>query len=333
MIYVEVDRRRRRTPPWRRRRWRRSSLRRQAGGGPGEHRGVESSQNPATALATRLTAVRDGAARRHGDRALGQRTARRVEGRRGSGPAGPRAPRFRGRRDGLGRRRRPRSTRATCSASALPSTSREPLITRVVIDLARKIPYTVESVGDELRVLFTRAAEAATAPVAPAAAPAAATGRGRRAGAARPAPSTPVREDAPVITNTDLAPAAASPGDAGPGTNAAQTDDRRSAARRAAAGGRDGQRRASRATRSRFDFQGADLRAVLRTFAEISGLNIVIDPTINGHGRRLAARRAVGSGARHHSQGQQARLRRRRHGRAHRAARRCWRRKKRSGAS
>jgi type IV pilus assembly protein PilQ len=31
------------------------------------------------------------------------------------------------------------------------------------------------------------------------------------------------------------------------------------------------------------DFQGADLRAVLRTFAEISGLNIVIDPTIQGN--------------------------------------------------
>ena len=30
------------------------------------------------------------------------------------------------------------------------------------------------------------------------------------------------------------------------------------------------------------DFQGADLRAVLRTFADISGLNIVIDPSING---------------------------------------------------
>jgi type IV pilus assembly protein PilQ len=30
------------------------------------------------------------------------------------------------------------------------------------------------------------------------------------------------------------------------------------------------------------DFQGADLRAVLRTFSEISGLNMVIDPTING---------------------------------------------------
>jgi type IV pilus secretin PilQ/predicted competence protein len=31
-----------------------------------------------------------------------------------------------------------------------------------------------------------------------------------------------------------------------------------------------------------FDFQGADLRAVLRTFAEISGLNIVIDPAVQG---------------------------------------------------
>ena len=30
------------------------------------------------------------------------------------------------------------------------------------------------------------------------------------------------------------------------------------------------------------DFQGADLRAVLRTFSEISGLNLVIDPTVSG---------------------------------------------------
>ena len=30
------------------------------------------------------------------------------------------------------------------------------------------------------------------------------------------------------------------------------------------------------------DFQGADLRSVLRTFAEISGLNVVIDPSIQG---------------------------------------------------
>ena len=30
------------------------------------------------------------------------------------------------------------------------------------------------------------------------------------------------------------------------------------------------------------DFQGVDLRAVLRTFAEITGLNLVIDPDVKG---------------------------------------------------
>ena len=46
--------------------------------------------------------------------------------------------------------------------------SREPLITRVVIDLARKLPYTVEQIGDELRVLFRRAVDTAAAAVTPA---------------------------------------------------------------------------------------------------------------------------------------------------------------------
>ena len=48
------------------------------------------------------------------------------------------------------------------------------------------------------------------------------------------------------------------------------------------------------------DFQGADLRAVLRTFAEISGPQHRDRPDDPGHGRRVAARRAVGPGARHH---------------------------------
>ena len=62
--------------------------------------------------------------------------------------------------------------------------SRQPLITRVVIDLARKIPYTVETVGEELRVLFKKAvdkavetAAAITEPVL--APPVAETARGR----------------------------------------------------------------------------------------------------------------------------------------------------------
>ena len=37
--------------------------------------------------------------------------------------------------------------------------SREPLVTRVVIDLARKLPYTVEQIGEDLRVMFRRAVD------------------------------------------------------------------------------------------------------------------------------------------------------------------------------
>ena len=55
----------------------------------------------------------------------------------------------------------------------------------------------------------------------------------------------------------------------------------------------------------RLDFQGADLRSVLRVFADISGLNMVIDPDVQGHGRHRAERSAVGPGARRHPAGQQ----------------------------
>lgn len=107
---------------------------------------------------------------------------------------------------------------------------REPLITRVVIDLARQIPYTIETAGEEIRVLFTRAVEATTT-------------------LAVPAP--PVQIAAAPISPLP------------PSTNA------------------QGQRTFG-GDPITLDFQGADLRAVLRTFADISGLNIVIDPSIQG---------------------------------------------------
>jgi len=174
----------------------------------------------------------------------------------------------------------------------------EPLLTRVVIDLARKMPYTVQTIGEELRVLFTRAAEAAAVAVTPAA---------------------PVREETPLTTNTESAPvvrapeptpapaptAAAAPAAPAPtasaptapapaaaapapssqaaptGTAAAQTV--------AALSNQPAPAQAAQPAAPRFsghpvtfDFQSADLRAVLRTFADISGLNIVIDPTIQG---------------------------------------------------
>jgi len=137
--------------------------------------------------------------------------------------------------------------------------STEPLITRVVIDLVKKIPYTVETAGEELRVLFTRAAEAAVAMVTP-------------AEPDRPAPSAE--------------PAAAAVPVQAPATSGAAV---LAAAQTPAPAVQVGQAEPAEPSQPRFtghpvtfDFQGADLRAVLRTFAEISGLNVVIDPTIQG---------------------------------------------------
>ena len=129
---------------------------------------------------------------------------------------------------------------------------RAPLVTRVVMDLSRAAEYRVESSrdGQDLTVVFDEPAQdpiaVLTAPPPPA-----------RAQVAPPAIQAP-----PVaVPPQQPAPTAPVPGPASLGTT----------------------------TPTRYtghpvslDFQGADLRAVLRTFAEISGLNIVIDPTIQG---------------------------------------------------
>lgn len=159
--------------------------------------------------------------------------------------------------------------------------SREPLITRVVVDLKRKLEYRVEAAGadsDEVRVVFAAAASAAPAaapaPVATAVPPA----RDVVAPAAEvPAPAAPAAAappaPAPAPTPAVVVPVAA------PTAPAMQTAAPAPAAQDAQA----------EPARPRFtghpvslDFQGADLRAVLRTFSEISGLNVVIDPSING---------------------------------------------------
>jgi type IV pilus secretin PilQ/predicted competence protein len=175
--------------------------------------------------------------------------------------------------------------------------SREPLITRVVIDLAKRLPYTVEQVGDDLRVLFRRAAETAAAavtsapvkvdepevkapmaddttpevlptavPAAPAPVVVAPVTPAPVVAAVPPAVTAPISQaPLPVPTPSVLAAAAAQP-----------------AAAPLQGVGADGQRQFT-GDPVTLDFQGADLRAVLRTFAEISnGLNIVIDPSIQG---------------------------------------------------
>ncbi len=185
--------------------------------------------------------------------------------------------------------------------------SREPLITRVVIDLAKKLPYTVEQSGNDLRVLFTKTPStftaapvaaravmpadlpvekpivvanettaAVSAPAVPAPAPAAAVPAAATA-VVPPAVVTPAAPVVPIapIAQTPLPvamPASIIAATQQPAVNSLQQNQ----------GTFTGQRQFS-GDPVTLDFQGADLRAVLRTFAEISnGLNIVIDPTIQG---------------------------------------------------
>jgi type IV pilus secretin PilQ/predicted competence protein len=159
--------------------------------------------------------------------------------------------------------------------------SREPLITRVVVDLKRQLPYRVESAGDdgeELRVIFGGAGDTPVA--APAAAEVTPVAPLEPVPVALAAPATPEPvAAAPVVT----VPASAAPAP----TPSAVAPPARPVAMAVAAS--QPQPSAASQTPTRFtghpvslDFQGADLRAVLRTFAEISGLNVVIDPTITG---------------------------------------------------
>ena len=142
--------------------------------------------------------------------------------------------------------------------------SRAPLVTRVVIDLAKQLAYRVEEAGDELRVLFDSVVgNAATAPAPPQTPDILPEPAPSTAGASPAAPTAPV---APAAPGTGQQPAPPPPTiDPSQAPTPVPLNQTR-----------------FQGPPVSLDFQGADLRAVLRTFSEISGLNIVIDPTING---------------------------------------------------
>jgi type IV pilus assembly protein PilQ len=112
----------------------------------------------------------------------------------------------------------------------------------VVFDLDHVVPYTLVPSGDGLKVTFVEE----TDPVADS--PAAATAPVTPAPAAR----TPLQAQAAaaVVSQTPQRPAAGGRTYSGHPVS--------------------------------LDFQGTDLRSVLRTFSEISGLNLVIDPAVQG---------------------------------------------------
>ena len=132
---------------------------------------------------------------------------------------------------------------------------RSPLMTQVTVDLTRAAAYRVESSpdGNDLTLVFD---EPVNDPIA-----------------ALKTPNAPVLRQAPPVGVEARIPP-------GPQVQAV-------AQAQAAPAAQPPQPVAAQAPRYTgnpvsLDFQGADLRAVLRTFSEISGLNLVIDPSING---------------------------------------------------
>jgi type IV pilus assembly protein PilQ len=132
-----------------------------------------------------------------------------------------------------------------------------PLVTEVSMELSRAAAHRLESSADkrELTVVFDN--PVVSAPVAP-----------RTPAAISPLAPAPQQAAVPpvVAPATPVPPAAqqAAGGQAASAPGVPQNPQRYTG------------------HPVSLDFSGADLRSVLRTFAEISGLNIVIDPTIQG---------------------------------------------------
>ncbi|MGE5814025.1 MAG: secretin N-terminal domain-containing protein, partial [Acidobacteriota bacterium] len=182
---------------------------------------------------------------------------------------------------------------------------RVPPVTPVVLDLERKVPFTVQRDGNTVTVTFDDGPQkgAAAAPIASDDAPAATGMVARDADTGELIPiftdltkaagtgsldamsalklataTTPSAQHAPPPPAAKVAPppphaaqvAAPSPASRAPDTaslTGIQTGE--------------GQKQYTGNPVS-LDFQNADLRSVLRTFAEISGLNMVIDPNVQG---------------------------------------------------
>lgn len=162
--------------------------------------------------------------------------------------------------------------------------SRSPLVTRVVVDLKRKVEYAVESAGadgEEVRVVFR--GEPSAPPAAPAAAPVAVPADSVPAGASAAAvPAAALAIVPPPAAPAAAMPVATAPAQPAPAEPAVPQAPAASAPAGAAQEPASGARPRFTGHPVSLDFQGADLRAVLRTFSEISGLNVVIDPSITG---------------------------------------------------
>lgn len=174
--------------------------------------------------------------------------------------------------------------------------SHDPLVTRVVVDLQQRLPYRIERVGEGGRDLtivlgdhaapvaeaipaIDPAAAAASAPAAAESAEAPAATPAPAVVAADPAPpAVPVPVPVPVALATVAAPV---PAEVEAPVPSASPSGTAALAQGSTFGSREAPQFSGHAIT--LDFQGVDLRAVLRTFAEVSELNLVIDPEVKGN--------------------------------------------------
>jgi type IV pilus assembly protein PilQ len=164
--------------------------------------------------------------------------------------------------------------------------SRDPLVTRVVIDLDHDVAHRVETVGADERALKVTFRERTAARPMPAASVAPAPAQDRKeaapptptAGGAKAPPPRETKAPPPQETKVAAPQETQNARPAPPVTPkpAVQTPESPAVPAAPAHG------KVYTGHPISLDFQGADLRAVLRTFAEISGLNIVIDPAVQG---------------------------------------------------
>jgi type IV pilus assembly protein PilQ len=152
---------------------------------------------------------------------------------------------------------------------------KSPMLTRVSVELSRKSTYHLEpsADGQSLTLLFDDAAPQSAQANAAALLTQAPAPRALQ----QPIAVMAQAQNAPASVFAPPAPAQAPAQAQGPATGAAQPGG---SAQSTSLNGPVAPRYTGHPVS--LDFQGADLRAVLRTFAEISGLNIVIDPTIQG---------------------------------------------------
>ena len=151
-------------------------------------------------------------------------------------------------------------------------------VARVRVNLERAVKHRVRSTRNVIRVEVEPGNDAQSGSVVPAPPD---TPTEPLPSALPPTPVVLPREDGPVVTNTDTAPVLPLP--------AMQTQQPMAPGPPPGAPGPAPGDQQVVPPPPRFtghpvslDFQGADLRAVLRTFSEISGLNLVIDPSITG---------------------------------------------------